>query len=352
MRQILQDVHLSSGGAETVLVASARDSREFVTVGIGLPDSATADIGPHHHLLVDARKLGTDLLDVLRDQAILVRAQERVPKELDVVMHHHFGLALGGNSRIGRVYLHTPTRVLWEAHRVPWEVGAITEEVREWMMHEEIKSISSAARVYVNSRATQARVSAAYGVDAQVLYPPIIQMEASGRAVEAIPPRRPLPREFALTVGRITPGKQIVEAAQYAHLLPIPWVIAGGGRLAKQFAANLPSNVLFLGPVSDAEKAYLIGSATVCIGTSREDFGLFVAESIAHGRPTIAEEGSGALELGDERNCTSYRNVLEDEGRSFLAAVAAVSHQRGKSSHRDSVRALLDPRLFAHVLMD
>ena len=213
MRQILQDVHLSSGGAETVLVALARASRAFVTVGIGLPDSVTADVGPHHHLLVDARKIGTDLLDVLRDQSILVRAQERVPKDLDVVMHHHFGLALGGHSRIGRVYIHTPTRVLWEAHRVPWEVDAITDELREWMMQEEIKSIYP----WLVSTSIAALRRHAFPLPTEsarrCCIPRSFRWKLRGRAVEATPPRRPLPREFALTVGRITPGKQIVESA-------------------------------------------------------------------------------------------------------------------------------------------
>ncbi len=351
MRQIFQDVHLSSGGGEAVLVALVRAKGAFVTVGIGLPSSVTADLGRHHHLLVDARKIGTDLLDILRDKGTLVRAQGRVPKKLDLVMHHHFGLALGGQSRIARLYLHTPTRVLWEPRRVPWETETISDEVREWMVSQEIQSISSAARVYTNSRATQARVSAAYGVEAQVLYPPIKATDGPACDVGVTSPRYPLPSEFALTVSRIAPGKQILEVARYAHLLPIPWVIAGGGRLATQFVSNLPSNVLFLGPISDTEKAYLINSATVCIGTSREDFGLFVAESIARGRPTVAEEGSGALELADETNCESYRNVLKDEGQSLLLAVTAVAHKRGRVRHRDAVRALLDPRLFAQTLM-
>lgn len=351
MKRVLQDVHLSGGGGETVLSTMLSGRPAFVTVGVGDAQAVASDVGPNHQVLIDSRRLGADLLNVLRDPNLLPLAQKHVPRELDVVMHHHFGLALAGSSHCRAAYLHTPTRVLWEQERVPWEANAIHPLLRDWMYSQEMECIASTRRVYVNSRATRDRTWTAYGVEAHVLYPPIKSGDLGLDVHRATSFGNTLPKQFALTVGRIAPGKQILEAIQYAHRLPLPWVIAGSGRLADDLMASLPPNTVYLGRVSEFEKYGLIDAASVCIGTSREDFGLFVAESIARGRPTVAEEGSGALELADERNCASYRNASEDEGQSLQDAIASVLHKRGTTGHAESVRALLDPGLFARTLM-
>jgi glycosyltransferase involved in cell wall biosynthesis len=166
---------------------------------------------------------------------------------------------------------------------------------------------------------------------------------------------RPLPRRFALYVGRVDAAKG-VEALVRAHAR----YRVGGGRLGLVLAGRaagrmrLPAWALTTGFLDDRARADLMAAADVVVLPSRyESLSLAALEAWAAGRPTLANaacevlagqtarSGGGLLYTGEESYARqlgrlagddALREMLGESGRRFAAAQtwdAAVRRWRG-----------------------
>lgn len=349
MYRVLQDVHLLDGGGERVLRALNENEELSITVGLGDPIGCARDLGGDPQVLIRGDRYGADALTLLSAPGVLESAQARVPKVLDLVLHHHLGLSLAGGSDISRAYIHSPTRMLFEPTRVPWEVAAIGEKMRDWMLGEELRALQATSIVYTNSRATRDRIQRYYGVDSRVAYPPLSAPVLSSSQY-SVPESVPLPLKYVLTVGRLAPSKELMETLAVAEKLPFPWVVAGSGRLASILSASPPANVLFVGAISETEKVALIDRATACIATTMDDFGIFAAEALARNRPVAARTGTGALELASQSVAADYDAPDLDSGLSLVAAIELLSEAVGDEKNAASVRHELSPQRFSRTL--
>jgi glycosyltransferase involved in cell wall biosynthesis len=118
-------------------------------------------------------------------------------------------------------------------------------------------------------------------------------------------PRSWLPggRVRLLYIGRLHPKKGIENLLQALKLMgerPVSLVVCGGGEAAylarlRELAEQLglAGAVEFRGQVDGAEKTRAFSEADICIVPSfTENFGMVVAEALAHGVPVVASRGT------------------------------------------------------------
>ncbi|GAG43150.1 unnamed protein product, partial [marine sediment metagenome] len=119
--------------------------------------------------------------------------------------------------------------------------------------------------------------------------------------------------KVALFLGRIHPKKglpMLIEA--WARIRPPNWVLWIAGpdesdhqtELAQRVvAASLSQVVLFLGPLDDPKKrSALLNANLLILPTHSENFGMVIAESLAHGLPVLTTTGAPWSML-PERGC-------------------------------------------------
>lgn len=138
------------------------------------------------------------------------------------------------------------------------------------------------------SQAVVRRIERHYGREAEVIYPPV--------DIERIRPTSKPPDDFFLVVGGFVPYKREALAVEAFRALGSTLVIAGDGPTRARIAQTAPSNVHFLGRVSDAKLVELLGSCRALVYPQEEDFGIAAVEAQAAGRPVIAFGRGGAAE--------------------------------------------------------
>ena len=215
------------------------------------------------------------------------------------------------------VYCHNPAR--WLYQRDQYLAGSsrlsaaglavLAPALRRW----DRRAAATADRYLVNSRAVRARVADVYGIDADVVPPPVdIDVDGPRRAPAGVEPG------FLLCVSRLLPYKNVgavVEA--FARRPDQRLVVVGTGPLADELAAAAPPNVTFLGRVDDDELRWLYGACLGLVAASYEDFGLTPVEAAAFGRPTAALRWGGFLDT-----------IVEGETGVLLRRARARSHRR------------------------
>ncbi len=138
------------------------------------------------------------------------------------------------------------------------------------------------------SKTVAARIREHYGREAGLVYPPV--------DVARIPLAEKPPEDFYLLVGGFVPYKRERLALEAFAKLGRKLVVAGDGPTRAELAQDAPSNVHFLGRVSDAELVSLYQRARALVYPQEEDFGIIALEAQAAGRPVIAFGRGGATE--------------------------------------------------------
>ncbi len=295
---LVHDYLTQRGGAERVVLALA-DAFPGGPVHTSLydPDGTFPEFSK-----LDVRTLPLDRSAVLRAHhrlalPLLAPAFSKLNVQADVTVCSSSGWAHGA-STTGRkvVYCHTPARWLYQPDRYlagQSKVSAavlslISPSLRRW----DRRAAASANRYLVNSHAVRQRVSDLYGIDAEVVPPPVdIDPQADQEAVPGIEPG------FVLCVSRLLPYKNVEAVTAAFGLLPGQrLVVVGSGPLADQITSTSPPNVTVLGRVSDANLRWLYSSSSGLVAASYEDFGLTPVEAASFGRPTAALRWGGFLD--------------------------------------------------------
>ena len=295
---LVHDYLTQQGGAERVVLALAEAFPSApIHTSLYDPDGTFPEFSRY-----DIRTLPLDRLGILRSHhrlalPLLAPAFSRLRVDAEVVICSSSGWAHGAHAS-GRkiVYCHTPARWLYQADRYlagspRWAaatLSVLTPPLRRW----DRRAAASADRYLVNSRAVRARVADLYGIDADVVPPPV-DMTAGGDAepVAGIDPG------FVLCVSRLLPYKNVEAVVEAFRLLPDQrLVVVGTGPLAQQIAASAPANVTVLGRVDDAGLRWLYRSSIGLVAASYEDFGLTPVEAAGFGRPTAALRWGGFLD--------------------------------------------------------
>lgn len=299
---IAHDYLTQRGGAERV-VLSMLEAFGSPTLYTSLydPDGTFPEFAE-----VDVHALALNRLRALRRHhrlalPILARAFSNLSIEADVVICSSSGWAHGVEV-IGRkiVYCYSPARWLYQTEAYLGDstrVGkAALKTLRRSLVEWDRKSAYSADRYVTLSSAVADRIQQIYGIEAEVVPPPPV-LDAEGPQDE-IPDLEP---GFLLVVSRLLPYKNLMPMVDALERLPDRrLVVVGTGPMWDELRAAAPSNVTFLGSVSDEKLRWLYAGCEGLVAASFEDYGLTPLEAGQFGKPAIALRWGGFLDTLSE----------------------------------------------------
>lgn len=213
------------------------------------------------------------------------------PVQADVLISSSSGWAHGIRVEPGTthvVYCHSPARWLYSTSAYiasPTKRAAaapLLSALRRW----DQRAATRADGYIANSNAIRDSIKDVYGLDAEVVYPPVDTRRFTPTA----------PGERLLVVSRLLAYKRVdlaVKAATRAHL---PLDVIGDGPLAAELRSIAGPSVRFLGRLPDDEVTGFMQQCRAVILPGREDFGIVPVEAAAAGKPTVAFGLGGALE--------------------------------------------------------
>ncbi len=299
---LVHDYLTQQGGAERVVLALATAYPDApLYTSLYDPRGTFPDFADHR-----IHTLPLDRVAILREHhrlalPLLAPAFSRLHVEAEVVLCSSSGWAHGARVS-GRkvVYCHTPARWLYQSDRYlagssrssAAVLAALAPALRRW----DRRAAASANRYLVNSNAVRARVADLYGIDADVVPPPVdIETDGPREAPADVEPG------FLLCVSRLLAYKNVDAVTEAFSRMPDRrLVVVGTGPEAERIAAGAPANVTLLGRVDDAGLRWLYGSCIGLVAASYEDFGLTPVEAAAFGRPTAALRWGGFLDTIEE----------------------------------------------------
>jgi glycosyltransferase involved in cell wall biosynthesis len=267
---------------------------------------------------LDVRPLAVNRIQSLRTHhrralPVLAPSFSRLRLDHDVVICSSSGWAHGVQAS-GRkiVYCHSPARWLYQPDRYLGPERSLRASARRaalWALRGQLEKwdrrASASADVFLaNSTMVQRAVRDLYGREAEVLAPPSALDPNGGRD-----PSPGLDPGFLLCVSRLLPYKNVDAIIEAFRGRPELLVIVGAGPDRERLAETAPSNVRFLGSVTDEHLRWLYANCRALISASYEDYGLTPLEAAAFGRPAVVLRWGGFLD-----------NVVEGETGLFFEA--------------------------------
>jgi glycosyltransferase involved in cell wall biosynthesis len=253
------------------------------------------------------------------------------------------------------VYLHALAR--WVHDPAQWKsttaarrtaVALFGRSLAEW----DRRTVCSADRHLVAGSVMQARVRDAYGLDADILPPPVA-LDAEG-ATSAVPGVEP---GFYLSAARLVPYKNLdAVMAAFVGLPDQRLVIAGTGPDAAQLRARAPANVRFVGDADDATLRWLYANCRALVSAGYEPYGMTPVEAAAFAKPTLALREGGLVdvvvegqtgEFFDEPEPAAIADAIRrlDVGRYSEAAFRAVGDRHSERSFIAGLRTVVEQEL-------
>lgn len=155
------------------------------------------------------------------------------------------------------------------------------------------EAVSNINAIVANSKNVQHRIKKIYGLNAQVIHPPITTNVPNGSENH---------EDYWLSVNRLTPEKRTHLQVKAFGALEDKLVIVGGYdnchvTYFNKLKGTAGGNVVFLGNVSEERLQSLYANCKGLITSSRdEDFGMNAVEAMASGKPVIAPNEGGYKE--------------------------------------------------------
>ncbi len=192
-------------------------------------------------------------------------------------------------------YIHSPMRYIWDLYYEYKEKSnflvkifmmAFSKKLRIW-------DITSSRRIDVliaNSNYIKKRIKKCWGLDAEVINPPV--------ETEKYFPNQKEAEDFYVVFSRFVAYKRIDLAIEACKELGKKLVVIGDGEEREKLKklADNDKNIIFTGRISDEEVRDYLQRCKAMIFSAEEDFGIIPVEVQACGRPVIAYGKGGALE--------------------------------------------------------
>lgn len=220
-------------------------------------------------------------------------------------------------------YCFTPMRYIWDQARayLPGVAYVLAQPLLQLLRLWDRRGASRVTHFVAISSFVAARIRRFYGREAEVIAPPV-------RMADEVPHQ--LTREeqalfsenqepFFLCAGALVPYKRIDVAIEAFRSLGLPLWIAGGGPEQARLKELAPSNVKFLGRVSEALLWECYRRCEALVFPGIEDFGIVPVECMASGRPVIAIDAGGIRESAGETRPVRHSDlVLSNECGVFI----------------------------------
>lgn len=218
-------------------------------------------------------------------------------QEYDIIFSSHHCVAKGVIPRpdaIHMCYCHSPARYIWDMF---WTysklnklnpikrliISAISQHIRMW----DVTSSNRVDHFLANSSYTASRIKKYYNRNAEIFYPPVETEKFCYQEEE----------DYYLMAGRLVAYKGFEQAIEAFNASGKPLVIIGNGAEYKKLKAMAKPNIQMLGHVSEKDLIYHFNHCKAFVYSGKEDFGIVMAEAQAAGKPVIALNGGGALDI-------------------------------------------------------
>lgn len=240
------------------------------------------------------------------------------------------------------VYCHTPAR--WLYGDAYLGSGSMRQRLASPLLGAMRRWDAASARradIYIaNSAAVRGKIRAAYGLDAQVVHPPV--------DVDRFKPRER--GERLLIVSRLLPYKRVDLAIQAANRARLPLDVIGSGPSYGALKELAGPTVRFDRRLDDAAITTLMEECRALLLPGEEDFGITPVEALAAGKPVVAFGAGGALEtLEDGFSAAFFREPTPDALLDALGRVeeletspedlAAAARRFSPAAFREGIRA-------------
>lgn len=243
-------------------------------------------------------------------------------------------------------YCHSPARYLWsqaDQYGPLQRLGlrAFGKPLRAW-------DRSTAAHVttfIANSTHVAYLIKSAYDRDAAVIHPP-------ARTTFFTPGNEPRGDHW-LAVGAIEPYKRFDTAIEAAKLAGAQLRIVGDGSVRAGLERSAPSNVTFLGRLSDEDLRHEMRTAAVLLFPQVEDFGITAVEAQACGLPVAARNEGGALDIVQDGTtgalCDGSPKALAEAANRAVGCDSKDCVANAERFGEDRFEAAIDAVLRAHL---
>lgn len=251
--------------------------------------------------------------------------------------HHLAGRAVR-SGRNGFAYVHSPARYIWAPEldgRGTGTVGRLGRYPLRWI---DRRAAHPSVRYVANSRFVAHRIRAAWGVESEIMYPPVDteRLTATSDWSVVVPDVEAelidsLPQEFVLGASRLVEYKRLDAAIRVGEQLGLPVVLAGDGPFRREletYANDAHVPVHFVGRLTDAGLYTLMQRTQLFVFMAVEDFGIMPVEAMALGARVLLRDTGGTREIADELGIESISNPddssqMETDAKSALATPAA-----------------------------
>ena len=275
----------------------------------------------------------------------LPAAAERLPVAgHDLVVSSSSAFAHGVRPDPGAVhvcYCHAPFRYAWNEResgvaQVPRAARPIVRRMLQRIQRWDREAARDGTHYVANSRLTQERIRRFWGVEAEIVHPPV-ELHRFSPSIAG---------DHLLFVGELVRHKQVEVALLAAREAGMPIRIVGGGADEARLRAKYAVGAEFLGRVDDDRLAELYSSCRALVVPNIEEFGITAVEAQASGRPVIAADGGGVRETVIEGqtgfffptgDAAALATILRSGAVDGLSPVDAV-----RNSHRFSVQNFQD----------
>lgn len=250
----------------------------------------------------------------------------------DIVICSSSGWAHGlrtDGTRI--VYCHTPARWLYASQdylpEVPRPLRLPARLVAFPLLRRWDARAAKRADVYIaNSTMVRERIRRAYGIEAQVIHPPVA-IDVTGEQ-EPVPGVEP---GYLLCVSRARGYKNVRAICEAVEATPGERLVVVGGVPEGAVSAAGAQRIQGVSRLSDAQMRWIYSHAAALIAVSNEDFGLTPIEAYAFGTPAILLQAGGYLDSSiDGETCVF---IPSGDAASITAGIA-----RFRSMHFDPER--------------
>lgn len=195
-------------------------------------------------------------------------------------------------------YCYTPTRYLWSDRQMyvdnlglPKLLKSFLQIYLSYLRTWDLEAARRVDHMVAISRVVQERIQHYYKRESTVIYPPVdIAPFSIGEGDGG----------YYVTGGRLTYYKRFDITVDAFSKMNIPLYVYGDGPERANLEERAKPNVKFLGRVSEEKLRKLYQGAIAFINPQVEDFGITMVEAMAAGRPVIALNQGGALDIIDE----------------------------------------------------
>ncbi len=221
-------------------------------------------------------------------------------------------------------YVHSPIRYAWDEQFSYLRHGELGYGPKgllfRYLMHKlriwDTRTAHAPDVMIANSNFVRARIRRIYGIDSQVVFPPVENAEIACPAEKG---------DYYVMASFIAPYKRADLVVEAFNAMPKrKLLVVGDGQNVGQLRSIAGRNIRFTGYLPRAEYLETVARAQALVFAGCEDFGIALAEAQAYGTPLIAFGRGGAMDIVRPLGMAQWPTGVLFDRQTPEAVIAAV----------------------------